>query len=670
MKAASYLLFALAMLQLAACMPPQPKAFEGDALKFSDPDILRILDFQDKRQADSLYPYLESADPNLRFAAARAFGSLRKAAAIDHLIPLLSDEVLEVRAAAAYALGQIGDPAALPALTKAFVRQDTARHYALFHSALLEAVGKCGDKKHLRYLATIATYKPTDTLLIEGQTRGIYRYALRGITLPEGTRLMVNYVCSEEMPPSVRLMAANYLHRAKKIKLRSYTDTLIPILEDDNPYIRQCIATALGKTQKDTALLALQKRFYREPDYRVRCNILRALSYFEYEKTAPFAFAALHDKNPQVSRCAAEYLLAHGYKTDAKRYWRFARDSLPANETKWMLYAAAEHHLPYYFGTSHNRIKYELKTAYDVSENPYMRAAIVRALGSFYKNYREVYHLAKADPHPAVRTAGIRALGDCMRVKKFDRAFRPKPDKVRKEVSAYLAEAIRSGDIGMMTEAAYILADPKLFFRETFADSVGLLENALRGLQLPRETETKYALEKAIAYLQGREAPRPEPPAYNHPIDWQALRQAGAKPHVLLKTTQGDVELELWPEYAPGSVINFLQLVEDGFYNGKPFHRVVPNFVIQGGCPRGDGYGSLDYSIRTEVPQLYYDGEGYLGMASAGPDTECTQFFITHSPTPHLDGNYTIFGRVIKGMEAVHKMVQGDVLEKAVLLSQ
>ncbi len=670
MKVSFHLFLGLLLLQLGACMPPRPKPFEGNALKFSDPELLRILDFQDKRQADSLYPYLQSTDPNLRFAAARAFGSVRDPRAVPHLTPLLSDEVLEVRTAAAYALGQAGEAEALPALVNAFVRQDTARHYALFHCALLEAVGKCGDKKQLRNLATIATYLPDDTLLLEGQTRGIYRYALRGITDPAATRLMVNYVCSDEMPPSVRLMAANYLHRAKKIRLKAYTDTLIPILSDDNPYIRQCIATALGKTGRDTALQALEERFFREPDYRVRCNILRALSHFKYEKTAPFAFAALRDENANVSLCAAEYLLAHGYKTDAKRYWRFARDSLPANRTKWTLYAAAEHHLPYYFGTSHSRIKYELKTAYDVSENPYMRAAIIRALGSFYKNYREVWHLAKADPHPAVRTAGIRALGDCMRVKKFKKAFRPKPEKVEREVSDYLAEAIRSGDLGMMTEAAYLIADKKLFFRKYLADSTHLLKNALQGLELPRETETKYALEQALAYLQGKPAPQPAPPAYNHPIDWQALRRAGPKPHVLLKTTRGDIELELWPEDAPGSVINFLKLVETGFYNGKPFHRVVPNFVIQGGCPRGDGYGSLDYSIRTEVPRLYYDTEGLLGMASAGPDTECTQFFITHSPTPHLDGKYTIFGRVIKGMEAVHQMTQGDVLEKAAILNE
>ena len=118
------------------------------------------------------------------------------------------------------------------------------------------------------------------------------------------------------------------------------------------------------------------------------------------------------------------------------------------------------------------------------------------------------------------------------------------------------------------------------------------------------------------------------------------------------------------PLAAPGSVLNFINLVDKGFYAGKKFHRVVPNFVIQGGCPRGDGYGSLDYTIRSELPSLSYDEQGYVGMASAGRHTEGTQFFITHSPTLHLDGEYTIFGKVTEGMDVVHNIMVGDSIQQ------
>ena len=110
---------------------------------------------------------------------------------------------------------------------------------------------------------------------------------------------------------------------------------------------------------------------------------------------------------------------------------------------------------------------------------------------------------------------------------------------------------------------------------------------------------------------------------------------------------------------------NLMGLAQEGFLDGKAFHRVVPNFVIQGGSPSGDAYGSLDYSIRSEFSAIHYDREGLLGMASAGPDTEGTQFFITHSPTLHLDGRYTVFGRVVSGMDAVHDVQVGDRIVEA-----
>jgi cyclophilin family peptidyl-prolyl cis-trans isomerase len=95
---------------------------------------------------------------------------------------------------------------------------------------------------------------------------------------------------------------------------------------------------------------------------------------------------------------------------------------------------------------------------------------------------------------------------------------------------------------------------------------------------------------------------------------------------------------------------------------------VVPNFVVQTGCPRGDGFGSLDFTIRSEVAGTYYNEEGYLGMASAGPHTEGTRFFITHSPTPHLDGRYTIFGKVISGMQVIHQLEMGDSISQINIL--
>jgi len=181
---------------------------------------------------------------------------------------------------------------------------------------------------------------------------------------------------------------------------------------------------------------------------------------------------------------------------------------------------------------------------------------------------------------------------------------------------------------------------------------------------MPQAIETYYEVQKAIDYFKGKTSSPNKPPAYNHPIDWDIVKAVEPATKAIVKTDKGDITLSFFLEEAPGSVANFIQLARTGFYDGKNFHRIVPNFVIQGGCPRGDGYGSLNYTIRSELTSRSYNKKGYLGMASAGNHTECTQFFITHSPTPHLDGRYTIFGKVDEGMDVVNTIEIGDLINK------
>jgi cyclophilin family peptidyl-prolyl cis-trans isomerase len=137
----------------------------------------------------------------------------------------------------------------------------------------------------------------------------------------------------------------------------------------------------------------------------------------------------------------------------------------------------------------------------------------------------------------------------------------------------------------------------------------------------------------------------------------------------LIKTTKGDITIRLLVEEAPGSVTNFVALVNKHYFDNKFFHRVVPNFVVQAGCNRGDGWGSEDYSIRSEFTSRRY-ATGSVGMASAGKDTEGTQWFITHSPTPHLDGRYTIFAEVENGMDVVHQIEVGDRILQVSLVTE
>jgi peptidyl-prolyl cis-trans isomerase B (cyclophilin B) len=136
---------------------------------------------------------------------------------------------------------------------------------------------------------------------------------------------------------------------------------------------------------------------------------------------------------------------------------------------------------------------------------------------------------------------------------------------------------------------------------------------------------------------------------------------ADKKYKVKVETLRGTIVLELYPEYAPKTVNNFVFLANEGFYDGVTFHRVINDFMIQGGDPTGSGRGGPGYKFADEFEGNPLKHEtGVISMANAGPNTNGSQFFITHGPQPHLDGNHTVFGRVTDGMDVVYAIRQGD----------
>jgi len=134
-------------------------------------------------------------------------------------------------------------------------------------------------------------------------------------------------------------------------------------------------------------------------------------------------------------------------------------------------------------------------------------------------------------------------------------------------------------------------------------------------------------------------------------------------------TNKGEIRIELFADKTPKTVANFEKLAGEGFYDGLAFHRVIDNFMVQGGCPQGTGTGGPGYSFEDEFdPELRHDAPGILSMANSGPNTNGSQFFITHGPQPHLDGKHTVFGRVLDdGQEVVNAIKQGDTIEKLVI---
>ena len=142
-------------------------------------------------------------------------------------------------------------------------------------------------------------------------------------------------------------------------------------------------------------------------------------------------------------------------------------------------------------------------------------------------------------------------------------------------------------------------------------------------------------------------------------------------PIIQIETDRGNITIELFEDDAPNTVASIISLAEQGFYDNLNFHRVLPDFMIQGGCPEGTGTGGPGYRFADEcMPHRRHDGPGVLSMANAGPGTNGSQFFITHSAQPHLDGKHTVFGQVTDGLDTVNAIQQGDGMNLMVVLQK
>lgn len=282
------------------------------------------------------------------------------------------------------------------------------------------------------------------------------------------------------------------------------------------------------------------------------------------------------------------------------------------------------------------------------------------------------------DPDGRVRSASANALASLI-----DSA------SVRDSVRRRLRALLRDGDVGVRSAAlagltARVTVDDLSAALDAFERSRADTDNDARSAfwrltdsalaqakgALPDSIERRLAalarpddpLERMTAARMTRFAAWRDSTGTARPIAWYEARvreALGRPPMARIDTDRGPIELVLLAHDAPLTVFNFISLAKRGYFDGQQFHRVVPNFVIQGGDPRGDGSGGPGYAIRDELNRRRY-GRGALGMALSGPHTGGSQFFVTHSPQPHLDGGYTIFGQLSRGADALDHIVQGD----------
>lgn len=645
---------------------------EADILDFSDALVQEIYKLEIARDVQGLIPFLKAEEPVNRYLAAMAFASVQDSSevTIQALGEMLRNpkEDESIRAVAAYALGQTKSNRATQVLLDAFQPEIKTASY-LANAQILEAIGRSSDKKYLKYLSAAPNYLPTDTLMLEGQASGIYRYSLRGISSNLGNNRMLALLESPKYPESVRRISANYFARLPEIifdNAEKYNQLIAYAKNEKDAFTRMALAKALGNIEvNNDVLVGLQDMFRAEGGSMVKINILNSLKQYEYVDVKPIFLGAIRDGNEQVATLASAYFIENGIRNDVDLYYGIAKDSTIENQfLRINMMAASLAHISYTEARKRKEINERLQNQFNISKSPYEKGAILNALSVFALNYQFIYDAMFAAKHPFVKTSGVEALANIRKNKKLSLVMGSDYEWILGFFKRAFKEVYSTGDVGMMAAVSGILRQEDLNYKYYFTNDNAFLSEALAKLKLPRDIETYHEIQKTIQFFNKNDTSKLVRPKSDYQISWQPLEELTKDTRIKIETSKGDILMQLYPVEAPGTVSYFLELVKKGFYNNKAFHRVVPNFVTQGGCPRGDGYGSSEQLIRSELSPLKYDDAGWVGMASAGKDTESCQFFITHSPTPHLDGNYTIFAKVTEGMDIVKKIQVGDKIKK------
>jgi cyclophilin family peptidyl-prolyl cis-trans isomerase/HEAT repeat protein len=605
--------------------------------KFADPKIAAIADLQDQRQTDSLIHLLLSTNSVYRIEAAKALASVQDSTASLQLgTTLLEDPVIEARLSAAFALGQTSGTASVNALIPALEDSNSA-----VVAEALEALGKTIQPADLTLLTQ---YKSEDTTQQAGQAWAFYWVGLRGLSTDKIVSKQLEFL-KPSYSLQTRLAAAHFFNRGTKITIGAGDELVAAATNDPSVYVRMAASAGLRKLDSTQCIPALLSILKNEADYRVRVSAVRTLTNWSNDQTFTGILAALKDKSEHVGIAAAESIKpipAFGSALQG------VADSTKSNRIKTNLYKTLLRIQP------DSVLVKKIIASYQASTNDYERAALIGALANSPGSYQFIADELLRATSLVVKTNAAQTLVMVSKNRNFDQ-------KSKATLLGIYRDAILGGDPGVIAIITAALVDPTSDFKNLGVD-FGFLKEAKNKLMLPKDIEALQPLEEAIAYFEGKEKPKAPQNQFNHPVDWKLVKTIKKNQRVKIETTKGAIVLTLFVEEAPGSVANFVELVSKKYFNDKFFHRVVPNFVIQTGCNRGDGFGSEDYSIRSEFSTRRYK-EGSVGMASAGKDTEGTQWFITHSPTPHLNGRYTIFAEVAEGMEVVHAIQVGDQIK-------
>jgi cyclophilin family peptidyl-prolyl cis-trans isomerase/HEAT repeat protein len=606
---------------------------------------------------------LEQGSTEKKVRAAIAMGRIQDGGYADALAEGSRDEDPAVRQAALFALGQLGlaegsrpPKVAVEACLAALDNDDASEA-----SLAVEALGKLAPDDVARTITPLLQH--ASELVRAQAAHALFR--LRFVPVwrqqttfpPELPDSAVQALREALTDPSAEVRRAA-AHACSRYGQPEAIVELEACLKDEDTWVRVFSARSIGRSGFAEALPPLVEMLH-DADAHARVEAVNAIVALGGVDRLPSELAG--DASHHVRAALALALGAGGDEGEIATLRTLERDDSPT------VVAAAIGSLARRLGDGYHAAL----TAHVEDSRWVIRAAAAAAATHLKASRRSLLDVAWSDSNHAVRLAALEGLVGL-------------PDGPR-----FIERALAEDDLAMRGTAVGLLPtidDPAKRLElliSTYESSAGIEWVEVREAIVDAVAETDVGeedealLERIVAedveFSVRRRAEtalrqRGQEPGVTADLDLEPSPFLGQNfavdPVVVIETDKGELSLRCFAKDAPIHVASFVDLVRNGHYDGLPWHRVVPNFVIQGGDPRGDGWGGAGYLLRDEINQVRYE-RGTVGMPKAGKDTGGGQLFITHLPTPHLDGNYTVFARVISGLDVVDRIEVGDRILRA-----
>lgn len=608
-------------------------------------------------------------NPLIRLRCAEVLGRVGDPAGVPILARLTGDSVEEIKEASVFYLGLVGHESCVAPLRK--VLSGTGMRYKI---RALEALGMT---KQRETAPDIASYLSN----FNSALRSTAAFAL--YTLGDSTAAELCATAIFDPDPKV---LSNVVYTMGRLGYDGYEKRMIELLGHENKSVRLKSVEALGRLKSKRAIDDLYA-LTGDEDRMTALKAAEALSRIGEKKCSRALEELLSNEDVYMQTIALEGLASIGRKQSFESI-------LPLLQSGSLMVRRAA--LGAAGSTGRSDARERLLEAYR-SDGPLARMAVLEALGSISEK-QDLALLCSAltdDSDPLAREGAAAGLGAWEKDKEIFESLeggkRPVDallEAARGEDWVVASIAIESlgkiapkemvsdlielypkggdrlgGDIKLaILQAIRTLGERRGIDKEAVPALLSFLEEAGRD---PDPRVGASALETAAIY-GGSFEPKPGGPWARGKYPWGDPALPMGERKIRITTERGDIDITLYGDDAPNIVKSVLTLAGKGFYNGLTFHRVVPGFVIQGGCPRGDGWGDAGYFLRSQFNTRRYD-RGVVGMAHGGKDTPGSQFFITQTAQPHLNGRYTIIGRVTKGLEVVDKIERGDTFSIVVI---